>query len=99
MPRVLDPKTKQALRERIRYYNELGIYDFYKQEVSVTEPTQPEISETFITEPMTPRTKAAPQSLADLPILGPKPEAGIADPVLALRAIREDIGDCTRCRL
>ena len=48
---------------------------------------------------MTPRTKAAPQSLADLPILGPKPEQSFSDPVAALRTIREDLGDCTRCRL
>jgi DNA polymerase len=104
MSRVIAPEVKKALKERIRYYNELGIYDFYKQEVSTTEPTPSEISETLITEPvfiesMTPRTKAAPVSLADLPILGPKPEQSIADPVAALRAIREDLGDCTRCRL
>ena len=104
MSRVLAPELKKALKERIRYYNELGIYDFYKQEVSVSEPTPSEISETLITEPvfiesMTPRTKAAPQSLADLPILGPKPEQSFSDPVAALRTIREDLGDCTRCRL
>jgi DNA polymerase len=99
MSRVLAPEVKKALKERIRYYNELGIYDFYRQGTSATEPTPSEISETLITEPMTLRPKAAPQSLADLPILGPKPEQSIADPVAALRAIREDIGDCTRCRL
>jgi DNA polymerase len=104
MPRVLAPEVKKALKERIRYYNELGIYDFYKQEVSTTEPTPSEISETLITEPvfiesMTPRTKVAPLPLADLPIPGPKPEQSFADPVAALRAIREDLGDCTRCRL
>jgi DNA polymerase len=99
MSRVLAPEVKKALKERIRYYNELGIYDFYKQEISATEQTPSEISDTLITEPMTPRPKAAPVSLADLPISGPKPEQSIADPVVALRAIREDLGDCTRCRL
>src|SRR6185437_3781539 len=28
-----------------------------------------------------------------------KPEAGVQDPVRALQIIREDIGDCTRCKL
>ena len=32
-------------------------------------------------------------------ILSPKPEYGVADPVAALKLIREDLGDCTRCRL
>jgi DNA polymerase len=34
---------------------------------------------------------------SELPILQPTSPSG--DPVAALRAIREDIGDCTRCRL
>jgi uracil-DNA glycosylase len=34
-----------------------------------------------------------------LPVLTPKPEHGVADPVAALKLIREDLGDCTRCKL
>ncbi len=34
-----------------------------------------------------------------LEILSPKPESGVADPVAALKLIREDLGDCTRCKL
>jgi hypothetical protein len=29
----------------------------------------------------------------------PRVESGVTDPGQALRLIREDIGDCTRCRL
>jgi len=32
-------------------------------------------------------------------IISPKPEYGVADPVAALKLIREDLGDCTRCKL
>jgi hypothetical protein len=32
MSRTLDPQLRRALTERIRYYNELGIYDFYLRE-------------------------------------------------------------------
>jgi hypothetical protein len=34
MPRTLDPELRRALAARIRYYNEMGIYDFYRQPVS-----------------------------------------------------------------
>ena len=30
MSPTLDPQLKRALADRIRYYNELGIYDFYR---------------------------------------------------------------------
>jgi uracil-DNA glycosylase family 4 len=32
-------------------------------------------------------------------IATPKPEYGVADPAAALKLIREDLGDCTRCKL
>jgi uracil-DNA glycosylase family 4 len=32
-------------------------------------------------------------------VLMPKPEHGIADPIAALKIIREDLGECTRCKL
>jgi hypothetical protein len=39
MPRTLDPELRRALAARIRYYNEMGIYDFYRQPVSDAPPT------------------------------------------------------------
>jgi uracil-DNA glycosylase len=33
MPTVSDSELRRALAERIRYYHELGIYDFYRREV------------------------------------------------------------------
>lgn len=85
MPDVLDPQTRKALVERLRYYNDLGIYDFYRRasqqtssavEENIPEPTEP-------TPPM-PRATASSR---------------VADRPAALRLIREEIGDCTRCRL
>ena len=96
MPTTLDPQLKLALADRIRYYNELGIYDFYRRESTVKIQSEER-------EPL-PRAKAA----AAIPVVTGKeelveittqPEAAFADPVQGLRAIREDIGDCTRCRL
>jgi uracil-DNA glycosylase family 4 len=97
MSRTLDPQLKRALADRIRFYHELGIYDFYRRDVdrsviaaSFPTPEEPEQS-------MTPRKTAAPAERLEL--VKSLPEAGIADPVQALRIIREDIGDCTRCVL
>jgi uracil-DNA glycosylase family 4 len=51
---------------------------------------------------MTPRSKAAiavpvEENISEVAI--PKAESGVADSVQALRLIREDLGDCTRCPL
>jgi uracil-DNA glycosylase len=96
MPTTLDPQLKLALADRIRYYNELGIYDFYRRETTVQ--IQPEEREPL------PRAKVAvvapvvddKEALFEI---STRPESAFADPAQALRAIREDIGDCTRCRL
>ncbi len=75
----LDPQLKRALTDRIRYYNELGIYDFYRRQTSTgNEVIVPSIS------------NAMPEEI-DAP-------SG-TDPLQILRSIREDIGDCTRCKL
>lgn len=90
---VLDPQLKRALAERVRFYNELGIYDFYRRDLvqSNLSELQPEQR-----EEMTPRTNAAvEQDSLELA----KPELKVIDPAQALRLIREDIGDCTRCVL
>jgi uracil-DNA glycosylase family 4 len=95
MPRTLDPQLKRALADRIRYYNELGIYDFYRRETSVEigiPEGQPEQR-----EEMPPKAKPVPLD-SELFVV-PRPEAAISDPVAALRIIREDLGECTRCRL
>ncbi len=97
MPTTLDPKLKRALADRIRYYNELGIYDFYRRDFSPRETAvqiQPEERDPL------PKAKAVvPGPKPELIDISASPESAISDPVQALRAIREDIGDCTRCRL
>ena len=44
MSRTLDPQLRRALTERIRYYNELGIYDFYRRESNADLPRESEAS-------------------------------------------------------
>lgn len=106
MSTPLSPDLRRALAERIRYYQQLGIYDFYRREgvpsaglsdaVPIEIVIQPEQREA-----MSPR-KAVVPAVADenvFEVIGTRPEAGVADPVKALKLIREDLGDCTRCRL
>src|SRR6476646_6726187 len=92
MPTTLDPQLKRALADRIRYYNELGIYDFYRRETTLQ--IQPEEREPL------PRVKAATVAPKEESFeISASSESAVLDPAQALRAIREDIGDCTRCRL
>jgi DNA polymerase len=109
MPPTISPNLRRALAERIRYYQELGVYDFYRRDAgaglapgpaseiaSVEIPIQPEQR-----EEMAPRkaTARAVQQETSFEVIASRPESGVSDPAAALKLIREDIGDCTRCRL
>jgi uracil-DNA glycosylase len=83
MPKPLDPATKQQLAARVNYYREMGIHDFYRRPIAKGEEEL-----TVAAEQPLPAAKTSPEPLR---ILQDKPAA--------LQAIREDIGDCTRCRL
>jgi uracil-DNA glycosylase len=106
MPRTLDPELRRAFAERIHYYNELGIYDFYRREVpdvaeSIAETPQirPEQEEEM--SPPKAAAVAVPVAIDEnmFEVMAPKPEQGVSDPVKALKIVREDLGDCTRCPL
>jgi DNA polymerase len=107
MAKVLDPELRRALAARIHYYNELGIYDFYRRETASSQTAVQELSDSFIQteqrEEMSPRRTAVAVSTASkenaLEVISNKPEYGVNDPVKALKIIREDLGDCTRCVL
>jgi uracil-DNA glycosylase family 4 len=110
MSDILDPQLKRHLSERIRYYNELGIYNFYRREspgIDLGTMPAPAILENRAIQPeqrdlMTPRSKAAiavPVEENIFEVANPNPESRVTDPVQALKLIREDLGDCTRCRL
>jgi DNA polymerase len=80
----LDPEAQKQLAARIDYYREMGIYDFYRQPV-VEEPRAEEPAPVIVAGP--------PPSMFDspLPIIQDKPAA--------LKMVREEIGECVRCRL
>jgi uracil-DNA glycosylase family 4 len=106
MPPVLDPELRAALAARIRYYNEMGIYDFYRRPLSATIAV--DISEFAVApnpeagEEMSPRKSTAvavPVEESAFEVIALKPEQSVSDPVKALKVIREDLGDCKRCAL
>ncbi len=104
MPNSLSPELRRALGERLRYYNELGIYDFYRREGNESrqrdsEPSQPALLQPELREEMPARKSAAVAEDNIFEVITPKPESAAADPVAALKLIREDLGDCTRCKL
>jgi uracil-DNA glycosylase family 4 len=114
MPRTLDPELRRALAARIRYYNEMGIYDFYRRpqsdrarEVPIAvdeEETAVSTNQTESGEEMSPRKAtavAAPEAMEEniFEVIALKPEQSVSDPVKALKIIRADLGDCTRCVL
>src|SRR5271166_6469939 len=93
----LTPEIAQAIQARIRYYRDLGIHDFYRRGEPVPES---EIEIVTVTnrepEPPIPARKPTPPPLFPTALVESIP-AG--DRAAALQAIREDIGDCTRCPL
>jgi len=105
----LDPATREALEARLRFYRELGLTDFYRrpaepgQVSSATEVGAPHLaSEMWVgSQPLTPLPEETTPIPTRKPIHAPPPVSPVIeqDRVSALRLIREDIGDCTRCAL
>lgn len=103
MPTILDPDLRRALAERVRYCHEMGIYDFYRRDSQVRESVTvaPELNEEQasqdLREEMPAKKSAVLAPLAERIV--PYAEQSVLDPVAALKLIREDLGDCTRCKL
>lgn len=111
MTAQLDTAMRQALSARMRFYRELGLGELYRRPVDPelvarlaerdpepvlpgfeAEPTSPAVP--IISEDKTiPPRKTFPAQPEIAPAVAP------ADRAAALQAIREDIGDCTRCAL
>jgi len=104
---------KEALAARVRYYRELGIYDFYRRDVAsalgldvprAASEANLASQDSFAPHPeeerddMVRKTVLAPVA-SDVNLVVVKAEKNVTDPVTALKLIRGDIGDCKRCKL
>ena len=110
LTQMLNPTTRDALVERVRFYRDLGLTEFYRrpvdaamlaaeadeaQSVAVEAEVEPAVSQSNVFE-------EEPAISARKSIAAP-PEIAAAVPamdrVAALQMIRDEIGDCTRCAL
>jgi DNA polymerase len=88
MPPKLSPETQKQILARVNYYRDMGIHDFYRRPVnpaSESVPPEHELAEAVMAGPYISLFDSPPPATQDKPA--------------ALKTIREDIGDCTRCRL
>ncbi len=100
MARLLDPQLREQLAVRLQYYRDMGIYDFYRRQGDAP-PAAEDTSEEMARKRASNTTSAVAAEVFTSPSIGlVEVEAAAARNAAAeLRAIREDIGDCTRCRL
>jgi DNA polymerase len=126
LPRTLNPATHEALAERLRFYRDLGLTDFYRRDVEPLAAIDDPKLDGSVVEELAEREgllqaaiEASAQPAVETPLQQSNsfaeesaiktrkpiqaPEIGAVVPagdrVAALQAIREDIGDCTRCAL
>jgi DNA polymerase len=112
MPERLDPALHNKITQRLKFYEDLGLSPFYRdrQFASSTAalgyaPSEPHAKDSTVTSsPTAPvlsaATKSSPNKLPLPSSSGPSLFAG-SDKLTSdtLPIIREDLGECTRCKL
>ncbi|MGH9617770.1 MAG: uracil-DNA glycosylase [Acidobacteriaceae bacterium] len=102
MKTALSPEQRQQLATLLTYCKEMGGVDFYRGEHDDSTPC--------IEPPLPPRERNAPEPLPTMPLKSSliatytpidfsSPAIAPQDRAAALEAIRQEIGDCTRCQL
>ncbi len=111
MPESILESLQQKIEERLRYYEDLGIRLFYRDRAAGDVPAQslsPAVSISQETSLPKPKSKVALPVRAELasrivPMVAPSGPSlfETIDKVQddSLLKIREDLGDCTRCKL
>jgi len=107
MPASTDPKLRERLKERLRFYEDLGLGPFYldRRPPSSSGPAvspaveEPPLAQNVRKAPPTPQ--APPPKPFPIPLSAGPSLFEAADRISGdtLLKIREDIGDCTRCKL
>jgi DNA polymerase len=108
----LQPEVAASVEARLRYYRDLGIYDFYRrgEPIAALEEAEPAPAQAVLLEPQTtpPAQASAPyvattvteSEISDLSPRAARHAASKNPPrAEALQLLRQDIGDCTRCPL
>jgi uracil-DNA glycosylase family 4 len=106
---ALDPELQRAVAARVRYFRDLGIFDFYRR----GEPAM--VADSGFDRSRPPANLAAPPAIQEpasfenvpdmaravpaIPVIIPSALVAPKDRANALQLIREEIGDCRRCPL
>ena len=104
--KVLDESSRRAVAEAVRYYRELGIYDLYRRDVPADAAWLQAIAREELAVPAD-AVLATAQGAAHEDELYSSASSNdpttlaavLADKPAALKVIRDDLGDCQRCRL
>ena len=103
---ALDRELQGALAARIRYFRDLGVYDFYRRSEPspIVETSEAARSVTATdTQPLSPSSLETavemPRALPPIPVILPAIPIARESRAAALQAIRDEIGDCQRCPL
>jgi DNA polymerase len=96
MAKVLDEQSRKAVADTIRYYRDLGIYDLYQREL----PEGMTFTQAIAREELALSPAVEPASIDAEPAVNAAQLAELlSDKPSALKMIRADLGDCTRCKL
>jgi DNA polymerase len=101
------PETQEAVRARIAYYRDLGVFDFYRRGAAPAALIEESVTNTATYQAPIPSAPAAepeermPKTSVLMPPTVEQPSALVPprQKAAALEAIREEIGDCQRCPL
>ena len=112
MARQLDGATRDALVERVRFYRDLGLTEFYRRPVDASvlaAELEPQALQAAAVEPEAESSNSQPNIFGEEPAIPARksisapPEIAAAvsagDRAAALQMIRDEIGECTRCAL
>jgi DNA polymerase len=92
MKRVLDSARRAAIAERLRFYRDLGVYDFYRRAVP-SDAGDAGLAGDPAGEPAGAFDSGSTAECEPMEI------GAVLDKPAALLAIRQDLGDCKRCPL
>jgi DNA polymerase len=109
----LSPEAAQALRARLDYYRDLGVFDFYHRDSGAAGLAAADKADApAADEAAAPASQIAPSTLFEEQTIARRNPASVPPPLYmpeqpvpaaqrsaALAAIRAEIGDCTRCGL
>jgi DNA polymerase len=99
----LNPELEQAIGARVRYYRDLGVFDFYRRGNAVVDSEAAAQTPESLSLSVTHQDETMPKKQSSVPATDLYPvQQSVTPPAereAALRLIQQDIGDCTRCPL